>query len=173
MLVLCRLGSLLLKYCLKSTGININESSAQRILIEMLRQSGYISVKSPTESNLRLKNNFILETYIQMFIKETWNLIHKGLIKTYYVEEGNKYALKGSLVFNKNIQKNNIHAERFYVRHTTYDREHPLNRILHKTLNLVSRLQVSNDTVTDIQVLQIYFPELRDISVSDEFFFRR
>jgi 5-methylcytosine-specific restriction enzyme subunit McrC len=59
-----------------------NESSAQRILIEMLRQAGYISVKSPTESNLRLKNNFILETYIQMFLKETWILVHKGLIKS-------------------------------------------------------------------------------------------
>ncbi len=172
MLVLCRLGSTAIEVLPKVDRYQQDESSAQRILIEMLRQSGFISVKSPTESNLRLKNNFILETYIQMFLKETWNLIHKGLVKTYYVEEGNKYALKGSLVFSKNIQKNNIHAERFYVRHTTYDREHPLNRILHKTLNLVSRLQVSNDTVTDIQVLQIYFPELRDISVSDEFFRR-
>jgi len=149
---------------------NQKESSAQRILIEMLRQSGFISVKSPTESNLRLNNNFILETYIQMFLEETWNLVHKGLIKTYHTEEGNEFALKGSLVFNRNIQKNIIHAERFYVRHTTYDREHPLNRILYKTINLISCLSVSPDIIMDIHILHVYFPELKDISVSDEFF---
>jgi 5-methylcytosine-specific restriction enzyme subunit McrC len=56
------------------------------------------------------------------------------------------------------------------VRHTTYDREHALNRILFKTLNLITQLTISPETMTDVQFQLIYFPELKDISVSDEFF---
>jgi len=101
-----------------------------------------------------------------MFLKETWTLVHKGLIKSCHAEEGNKFALKGSLVFNKNIRKNSIHAERFYVRHTTFDRDHALNRVLYKTLNLITHLAISPETLTDVQVLLIYFPELKDIRVN-------
>ncbi len=164
------------KYCIevlpKIDRHSRNEESAQRVLIEMLRQSGLITVKSPTESNLRLKRNFILETYIQMFLNETWKLIYKGLIKTYRSEEGNKSALKGSLVFNKHIQKNSIHAERFYVRHTTYDREHPLNRVLYKTLILINQFDVSPETASGALTQMIHFPELSDIAVSEDFFSR-
>ena len=144
--------------------------SAQRVLIEMLRQSGFLNVKSPTESSLRIKQNFILETYVQMFLKETWQLIHEGLIKTYRSEEGNKFALKGNLIFNKHIQENNIHAERFYVRYTTYDREHPLNRVLYKTLKLICNLDIGMETLSGAKVQLAYFPELGEIAISDEFF---
>lgn len=147
-----------------------SETLAQRVLIDMLRQSGFISVKTPTESSLRLKQNFLLETYIQMFLEETWQLIHKGLVKYYHKEEGNKNSLKGSLIFGKHINKNNVHAERFYVRFSTYDREHPLNRVLYKTLLLISELSINQETTASSKAQLALMPELIDILVSDEFF---
>lgn len=149
-----------------------DEGSAQRILIEMLKQSGFISVKTPTESTLKLKQNFILETYIQMFIDETWELIHKGLVKFYHKDEGNRNSLKGSLLFNKHINRNNIHAERFYVRFSTYDKEHPLNRILYKTLRLITKLPVSQDAVCSAATQLTILPELEDIKINNELFER-
>ena len=147
-----------------------NEESAQMVLINMLKQSGYITVKSPTESSLKLKQNFILETYVQMFLDETWQIIHRGLIKFYHNKEGNNYSLKGSLVFNKHINKNNTHAERFYVRFNTYDREHPLNRVLYKTLLLISKLSINQEAIAGSKAQLDLLPELNDIKVSDEFF---
>jgi len=162
------------KYCIevlpKIDRHQNNEVSAQKVLIEMLKQSGYITVKTPTESNLKLKQNFILETYVQMFLDETWQIIHKGLIKFYHNEEGNNYSLKGNLVFNKHINKNNTHAERFYVRFNTYDREHPLNRVLYKTLLLISNLSVNQEAIASSKAQLDLLPELNDIKVSDEFF---
>jgi 5-methylcytosine-specific restriction enzyme subunit McrC len=147
-----------------------NEESAQMVLIEMLKQSGFISVKTPTESNLKIKQNFILETYIRMFLDETWEIFHRGLVKQYRKEEGNNNALKGNILFSQQISKNNIHAERFYVRFSIYDREHPLNRILYKTLRLITKLPVSQDAICSSLAQLNLFPELKDIKVNDELF---
>jgi len=163
------------KYCIEvlpKVDRSKNEGSAHRILIEMLRQTGYLRVKTPTESSLRVKRNFILETYLQMFIEETWQLIHNGLLKSYRSTSENQNALKGSLMFNKHILKNNVHAERFYVRHTTFDREHPLNKVLYKTLQLISRFQVNQELIAESKRQLICFPELPDINVSEDFFDR-
>ena len=164
------------KYCIevlpKIDRLQNNEVSAQKVLIEMLKQSGYITVKTPTESNLKLKQNFILETYVQMFLDETWQIIHRGLIKFYHNEEGNNYSLKGNLVFNKHINKNNTHAERFYVRFNTYDREHPLNRVLYKTLLLISKLSINQEAIAGSKAQLDLLPELNDIKVNDEFFWK-
>jgi 5-methylcytosine-specific restriction enzyme subunit McrC len=148
------------------------EESAHRILIEMLHQIGYLKITSPTESNLKIKRNFILEAYFQMFLDESFQLIHNGLIKTYHSDEGNQNALKGNLLFSKNILKNNVHAERFFVRYTTYDREHPLNKVLYKTLKLISQIHINSEISERANNQLICFPELPDISVSEEFFER-
>lgn len=162
------------KYCIevlpKIDRTTKNEEFAQRVLIDMLRQSGYISVKTPTESALKLKQNFILETYIRMFLDETWEIFHRGLVKYYHKEQGNNNALKGSILFSQQISRNNIHAERFYVSFSTYDREHPLNRILYKTLRLIKQLPVSQDAICSASAQLSMFPELKDIKVNDELF---
>lgn len=150
----------------------LDKSSTQPILIQMLKQAGFIKTSAPTESKLKLKRNYILEAYLQMFLDETRNLIHKGLIKKYRKTEENVFALKGSLKFNKHISKNLTHAERFFIRHTIYDRQHEINRVLLKTLKVLSTLSVNSQLITDANTLIFYFPELKDIKVSNEFYGR-
>jgi len=82
----------------------LNESSAQPILIQMMKQAGILKTNTPSESNLRIKKNYILETYIQLFLDETRSIIHQGLIKTYHKQEENATALKGALKFNIHIK---------------------------------------------------------------------
>jgi 5-methylcytosine-specific restriction enzyme subunit McrC len=161
------------KYCVevlpKIDRIN-NTDNAQNILITMLRQAGLIEIKTPTESNLRIKHNYILEAYINMFLAECEVLIHKGLIKTYRTNLDNQKALKGNLIFSQQITRNLVHAERFYVSYTSYDRQHPLNRILFKTLNLIGRFELTSEIQHKSANLKLYFPEMSDINVSDDIF---
>jgi len=139
--------------------------------MERILQVG-LKTNAPTQSDLRLKRNYILETYLQMFIDETSSIIHRGLIKKYRKQEDNAYALKGSLNFNKHLDKNLIHAERFYVKHTIYDQQHELNRVLYKTLRVILGLNASYHLLSEIKSLAINMPDLPDIHVSAEFFER-
>jgi len=151
---------------------HLDESSTQPILIQMLKQAGYIKTFTPTESQLKLKRNYLLDTYIQMFLEETRTLIHRGLVKKYRKVEENEFALSGKLLFNKHITKNIAHAERFYIRQTVYDRQHELNRVLLKTLKTILTLSVSSSLLQETNALIFHFPELDDIKVSDKYFSR-
>lgn len=142
------------------------------ILIDMLRQSGILKVSAPSSASLRLKSNSILDLYIELFLNECERFFHKGLVKKYRKTEGNLFALKGALQFGKHIQQNLIHQERFYTRYTTYDKEHPLNKVLYKTIHLLSKINTSSLLTGRINRLLIDFPELKDIAVSDAFFNR-
>ncbi len=149
-----------------------SKERARDILIEMLRASGLIRTHQTSVASLSLKQNFILEAYIDMFLSETEYLFHRGLIKTYRVTEGNRNALKGRLDFNKNLRHNLVHAERFYVHHTVYDRSHVLNRLLLKTLLLIPKLSSERESVSRVSRLLLDFPELQDVHVNESFFER-
>ena len=150
----------------------IPEASVQPLLIQMLRQAGMLITHTPSYAELKLKHNYILDAYIQLFLEETRAIVRKGLIKKYRKEEENCFSLKGTLNFNKHVTKNLIHAERFYVRHTIYDKEQILNNILFKTLKLLLSLPLQSKQVLDIRGILLAFPELPDINVSGELFLR-
>jgi 5-methylcytosine-specific restriction enzyme subunit McrC len=136
-------------------------------LINMLKTAGVIDVKSNGYSSLRLKSNSILKLYFEFFIKEANYLLRTGVVKKYRKTSGNSFSLKGSLVFSKNIQLNITHAERFYVNYTTYDQNNIFNRIIYKTIKLLSQINTSSSLSSDIQNLILNFPEVPDMHVND------
>lgn len=94
----------------------------REILIDLLKAVNGFEIKNTSSSDLRIKPNTILDFYFELFIREAEYLLHTGLIKKYRKKERNVTSLKGSLMFNKQIQLNLTHQERFYVRHTVYDK---------------------------------------------------
>jgi 5-methylcytosine-specific restriction enzyme subunit McrC len=135
-----------------------NKKEWQAALLGMLRAVHGFEVKAPTESSLALKSNSVLDLYFEMFIQEVERLLHSGLAKKYRRTEGNLTALKGSLIFSKQISKNLVHQERFYTQYTTYDTEHLLHIILYKTILLLKRINTSPKLLNRINSLVLNFP---------------
>lgn len=147
-----------------------NINTWQKVLLDMLRVVHGFEVKAPSESSLAIRNNSVLDLYFEMFVQEVERLLHKGLAKKYRKTEGNLTALKGSLMFSKQISKNLVHQERFYTKYTTYDTEHLLHIILYKTILLLKRINTSPKLLNSINSLVLNFPEMPNKIITEATF---
>lgn len=147
-----------------------SKKSWRQVLIGMLQAVGMFNTQAPSTSSLKLKPNSILDLYFELYVNELEYLIRRGLIKKYNKREGNTDALKGRLLFNKNIQKNLVHKERFYVSYTNYDKDHLLHQILFTTLDLLSSINSNPLLNSRIQKLLFNFPEVNKLKVSNKTF---
>lgn len=147
-----------------------NEDQWRHMLIGMLKAVGIFDIQAPSSSDLSLKANSILDLYFALFLKEVDYLLHRGLVKKYRKTERNSTALKGSIQFAQHIQKNLVHQERFYVRHTTYDVQHQIHQILYKTILLLKRINTNTALYSKIGSLLLNFPEQADLVVTEATF---
>lgn len=148
-----------------------NQKSKWRdILIDMLFAVDAFQIHSPSNSLLKLKPNSILDLYFEIFVREVEYLLRTGLIKRYRKKEGNVFALKGNLKFNKHMQQNLVHQERFYTNHSIYDVQHTLHCILYKTIWLLKQINTDAGLHSRLGALSLHFPEMPDITVSEETF---
>lgn len=136
-------------------------------LLHMLRTVYRLQAHAPGTAFQRLKDSPVLDVFLQRFLGEVEALLHVGLIKTYRKETDNRNALKGKIVWSKHITKNVVHKERFYVNYTTYDRNHIMNRIIYKTLQVIPEVTRNSYIANRSKTLAFEFPELLDINVTD------
>jgi 5-methylcytosine-specific restriction enzyme subunit McrC len=140
------------------------------VLLDMLKECHLLRVDHVEKAQLNLRSNSLLDIYLELFLQETEQLIHEGLVKKYKKKEGNKLALKGQLQFSKNITYNLIHQERFYVRYTEFDRNNIFNQLLFKTLCLIPRISSNLWSADKVNRLLMDFPGLPDCHVSQSTF---
>ncbi len=119
----------------------------QSVLLNMLRECHHIQIDTLSESQLRKRNNSILDVYFELYLNEVERITKKGLIRRYRIEQKNQNALKGKLLFSSNIQHNLIHKERFYCEHQVYDKNHLLHQILLRALLVLKSF--INDSLRD------------------------
>lgn len=162
-------GTLTIEVLPKADQAN-NVEKWRGVLLGMLKVAGVIDIHAPTSSSLKLEYNSILDLYLAIFISEVEALLHRGLVKKYRKKSSNLTMLKGCLQFSTHLKSNIVHKERFYVRHTVYDQDHVLNRILYKAINLIQRINTNPVLGSRIGALLLNFPEVQDCQISREQF---
>ena len=141
----------------------------QSVLLNMLKVCKHIRVESVSETQLKKRHHSILDVYFEIYLAEIERLVNKGLIKRYQKSQSNQNALKGKLLFAKNIQQNLVHRERFYCEHQVYDRNHLLHQILYKGLQILRTFV--NDALKDrLNRLLFEFQEIDNIEISEKHF---
>jgi 5-methylcytosine-specific restriction enzyme subunit McrC len=136
------------------------------LLINMLSCVGVFDIHAPSSTILKLKPNSILDLYIKLFLNEVEYLLHGGLTKMYRKKVSNLSTLKGSIQFGKQVQINLVHQERFYVKHTSYDQEHLIHKILYKALKLIKQIN-SNSAIQDqLGRLNLNFPDMPEVKIT-------
>lgn len=139
-------------------------------LLNMLKICKHINVNSVSEASLKRKHNSLLDLYFEMYLDEVQNLLRIGLIKQYRRDSSNVLALKGRIDFNKNIQQNLIHQERFYTEHQVYDYENLINQIILKGLSILGDLTYNSQLKDKIVRLRANFPEIKEITIQKHHF---
>jgi 5-methylcytosine-specific restriction enzyme subunit McrC len=141
----------------------------QRVLMKMLAISNEIELETISEASLR-KRFTLLDLYFEIYLNEVDALLRKGLTKKYKHNDGNVKALKGRLIFSKNIQHNLVHQERFFTIHQEYNHEHLINQILLRGLKILNTI-CSDSLLNDkVRKLLFYFPEMHEIAINKESF---
>lgn len=141
----------------------------QSILLNMLNTCKHIEIDNVSETTLNKKYNSILDIYYEMFLNEIEYLIKIGLIKKYRKVESNQNALKGKLLFSKNIQHNLIHKERFYCETQVYDKDHLIHQILLKGLVVLKGL-ISDSLIDKLNRIIIDFEGYEAININETHF---
>lgn len=107
-------------------------------LIEMLWACGYLKLAAVSTASLRLHHGSLFDLYMEAFLAEAQVLLHGGLVKKYRKVTGNITALKGRLLFSRQIAENLIHRERFVTVHEQYNRNNVFNQILLRAVRIVA-----------------------------------
>lgn len=143
-----------------------------KVLLDMLKECRHIQVSHVDYANLNLKSNSVLDVYIKLFLVEAERLLHEGLTKKYQERQGNQTALKGNLLFHKQVTNNSTRQDRFFVRYSEYTRDNIFNAIIHKTLCLIPRISSNKSFIDKTGRLQMDFPETYGHKINDETFDR-
>ena len=148
-----------------------NETSRWHdILLDMLKECRFLEPNSSEYANLKLRSNSLLQLYFEKYISQLEDLLHRGLIRKYRKEEDNQQTLKGKLLFNKHIQHNLIHAERFYTNHTVYDKNHNIHQILLQALQVIQHLSEESELLDRINTLITVWPNSTQLHINQTLF---
>jgi len=154
-----------------------NEASAdkgkwQRALLQMLHQSGLLTVEAAPDADLRLRKSPLVDVYLDSFLAEVEHLAHAGLAKRYRLTEGNLYKLKGRIQFAQQMRRNLLHRERMFTAHQVYDRDNVFNRILKCAVAIVEHLAIRPSLVSRAAASLLWFEEVDNVRITAETFER-
>jgi 5-methylcytosine-specific restriction enzyme subunit McrC len=139
-------------------------------LINLLRETRNLSIYATAEANLNTQKSSLIDLYFETFLFEVTDLINKGLIKRYRTTQSNLTTLKGKLEFNKNISKNLVHKERFYVTHQVYDKNNIYNQILATALDILQSISTNHHIISKAQGINLAFEDIESVKINPKTF---
>ena len=98
-----------------------------------------------------------------MYISSVERLVKQGLKSDYSAIEENANFLKGKMLFNKQVNANFVHKEKFYITYDLFSENRPENRLIKTALYKLLRISVSDRNKRDIKRL---FPFFENVGLS-------
>lgn len=130
-----------------------DNTETKKIFMRMLKSMKDFPGKVFNEADIKSDRMNIYEIFINMFIKETRQLLKGGLKSAYIPKEENSQFYKGKLVVNENIKRNFAHKERFYIRYDEYQVNRPENRLIKATL--IKLHSITNSVENNREIKQV------------------
>lgn len=161
-----QVGDLTIEILPKADDRETKEGTWRDVLIQMLKACNKLKVSTYGDANVKRQNMDLLEIYFATFLSELRGLIKQGLVKKYRTECSNVTALKGKLIFSKNIRYNLVHQERFFTAHQVYDKDHELHQILGTALNVVEQFTRGTHLHGECKRVLLDFPETTEIRIT-------
>lgn len=129
-------------------------------LCTMLSVTKTIDIRQTEKTSQSTYEHTLWEIFYRYYLNLVQDLIKSGLIKSYRHEEENRTALRGKLIFSKQITKNHIHQEKFYTDASVYNRDTLLNQVILKALRIISTSPlIFNDAKSILEC----FDDIQDI----------
>ena len=129
-------------------------------LCTMLSVTKTIDIRQTEKTSQSTYEHTLWEIFYRYYLTLVQDLIKSGLIKSYRHEEENRTALRGKLIFSKQITKNLIHQEKFYTDASVYNRDTLLNQVILKALRIIStNPSIFNDAKSILEC----FDDIQDI----------
>lgn len=135
----------------------------KKLLVKMLRCLKNSPFKSMQTTNVSVDKLPLFEIFIRMFINEAFTIVKKGLKSGYETIEDNIYVCKGKIDFTKQIKRNFVHKEHFYVQYDEFNCNKPENKLIKSTLLYLIRHTTSSKNKSDLKTLLNSF-EMVDFS---------
>ncbi len=166
-----QVGNLTIEILPKTDRDNENQDW-KAILLFMLGKVYNLKVSSEGIAPQHLRKSTVLDLIVHRFLNEVEHIIHQGLLKTYCSKKENVTSLKGRLLIGQHITKNLVHQERFFVKHTVYDRSHIMNRILRQTLTCIVEHSSNPVLLHRASGYLNCFPEMDPVTIEESLFSR-
>lgn len=166
-----QVGKLTIEILPKTYKDSDDEDSKDRcheVLLTMLYRSGMLVINHPDRASQNFKKYTLLELFFKQFLKEAEELIYHGLKKQYKKEEKNRNALKGKLLFTKQMKRNSVHKEKFYTSAENYDRDNIYNRIIKKALAVIDNVTNNRAIKNDVSKLLLHLEDIKDVKIIDK-----
>lgn len=141
------------------------EDATKQIFCRMLRSLKEFSGKSFTNAALNTSKMNLYDIFISMYLQEVRQLVKRGLKSAYMPQEDNLKFYKGKLLVNKQIKHNEVHKERFFVRHDEFSQNRADNRLIKATLLKLKNKTENTKLGREINQLLLAFENV-DLSVN-------
>ncbi|WP_318627494.1 5-methylcytosine restriction system specificity protein McrC [Paenibacillus polymyxa] len=132
-------------------------------LLYMFQVAHDIPTRTNINSKVRFAEKGILEILISNFLAKLEQYLQSGMVRTYEKQKRNLHAIKGTIVFNEQIRKNNFNLTRFVCRYSKLVEDNLINRLLKRALSSMRKVSHDNSNIEWIKRMLPVFEDVSDI----------
>lgn len=146
----------------------ISDSYDELFIKETLLMMFKVAHDIPTKKNIKAKVNFtkngLIEILISNYLDKIEFYIREGLLYSYCKVTKNLTAVKGSIDFARQINKNILNPTRFICKYSKFDIDNNVNQIIKYTMCEMKRVSRDSNNLRKLKILSLYFEQVSNIN---------